>query len=344
MSDRERKKKRWPIVLAIVVAAILVVALIAVIVWNSILDTYIRRVDENAPTLSSMDIENILKETDPSGGGPVLDPEDVTTPTVPVETVPMDENVLNILLVGQDRREGAPRMHSDAMILCTFNLENKTLVMTSFLRDMWVYIPGYFNERINVPYMLDGFPLLNQTLQYNFGVSADYNIEVDFAGFEKAIDSVGGVDLVLTSKEANHLNTNNNTGWNLKEGLNHLTGEQALAYSRIRILDSDFQRTGRQRAVLNALIEKAKDLDIAQMLDLVGVLLPLVSTDMTNAEINTCIFKILPVLPELEIISQRVPIDDAFANASIQGKSVLVMDIVDLEKNQKFLTDTIGSE
>ena len=86
------------------------------------------------------------------------------------------------MLVGQDRRtnQGTKPQRTDAMILCSINTKKKTITMTSFMRDVWVYIPDHYNQRLNIPYKLGGFPLLNETLDYNFGVSADYNVEIDF--------------------------------------------------------------------------------------------------------------------------------------------------------------------
>ena len=302
----------------------------------------IDRIDQSEATLSTEQLENILNQTEAIGpdftGDVIEDPE---VPLEPVEVITNEENTVNFLLVGQDRREGMPRMHSDAMILVTINKSTKTLTMTSFLRDTWVYIPGYYNERLNVPYMLEGFDLLNETLEYTFGVSAEHNIEVDFSGFQATIELVGGVDIDLTSAEANHLN-GQNYSWGLKEGLNHLDGEQALAYSRIRYIDNDFGRTNRQRTVLTALIDKAKTLTISQLLDLAYGLIPMVSTDMTDGEIISCIMELAPLLPELKIVSQRIPADGAYTFASINEKSVIYLNSSNLEKNLQILKDTIG--
>lgn len=105
----------------------------------------------------------------------------------------LDDDLLNILLVGQDRREGEGRQRSDSMILCSINPDTKQISMISFLRDLYVQIPGgYSDNRLNAAYVFGGFPLLMDTLHTNFGVSIDGCFEVDFSGFQSVIDMYKG--------------------------------------------------------------------------------------------------------------------------------------------------------
>lgn len=349
---KNRKKKIVLIIACGILALVLIIILAVGILLKDFLSG-INRVDNNGPTLSSEEIDSILNETDGTEEdftGPELDENDAITPTEPVDTIEDSENIVNILLVGQDRRPGEPRMHSDAMILVTINKSSKTLTMTSFMRDLWVQIPGYYNERLNVPYMIDrvnGFDLLNKTLDYNFGVSADHNVEVDFSGFSAVIDAIGGVDIELTSAEAWHLNIQGpwvdekNPNWQLSMGVNHLTGLQALEYSRIRALDNDFQRTSRQRTVLNALVEKAKTLSLTELYTLAKTVLPMLTTDMTDAEILGYIVDLAKILPELTVVSQRIPADGAYYNARIGGRQVLCLTESDWETNKQILKETL---
>lgn len=114
-----------------------------------------------------------------------------------------DNQLVNLLLVGQDRREDESRQRSDTMILCSINLETSEVSLISFLRDLYVQIPGgYSANRLNATYVFGGFDLLDATLTENFGVSIDGNFEVDFTGFKAIIDMVGGIDIELTSAEA----------------------------------------------------------------------------------------------------------------------------------------------
>ena len=346
-SKMSKKKRTLIIILCCVVALILAILIGAFVFWKTIFGQ-MDRLDGTENTLSSIEESIILQqgEEETVGDdftGPSYSPDDVTVPTEPVESVTDSNNTIHILLVGQDRRAGQYRQRSDAMILCTINKTAKTLVLTSFLRDTWVSVPGYYNERLNVPYALKGFGLLNDTLEHNFGVRADYNVEVDFSGFEQIIDAVGGVSISLTSAEAYHLNGINHS-WSLKQGVNLLNGAQALSYARIRAIDSDFGRTNRQRTVLYALVETAKHINPTQLYDLVNTFLPLVRTDMTDADIAKLMLELIPILPELTITDQSIPYGNAYQFASIDGKSVIVLNEENLKKNLERLKETIGGD
>lgn len=348
MNNEKKTTKKGKRITLIILCVVLAMTLVALIAGTILLKGFLGRIERidstEEATISSQQIEDILKEietTEPDFTGEVVvEPE---VPTAPVETIVTGDNIINFLLVGQDRRPGEYRARTDAMILVTVNKSAKTITMTSFLRDTWIKIPGYFNERLNVPYVLGGFPLLNETLEYTFGVSADHNVEVDFDGFQKAIELVGGVEIELTEAEAKYINAKN-FEWSLKKGKNHLNGEQALAYSRIRYLDNDFGRTSRQRTVLTALINKAKTLSVTELVNLAYGLMPMVSTDMTDSEIISRIMELASILPELQIVSQYIPAEGAYSFAWIDEKSVIYLNSENLEKNIQILKDTIGAE
>ncbi len=337
----QKKNGTWKKVLLITLAVILAVILIAgigIYIWLNSLLNEIDRFEETEPTVPSQLLETF---TDP-------------TETVPeverIEAIPTGKNVINILLVGQDRRENQPRMHSDSMILCTINKTTKTLTMTSFMRDVWVYVPEYYSCRLNVPYMVGGFDLLNETLSYNFGVRSDYNVEIDFSGFMSAIDLVGGVDIELTAAEARYLNRRGNWGveencnWELVEGVNRLTGSQALAYSRIRDIGEDFGRTGRQRTVLTVLLEKAKTLSLEELYELIKGVIPLMTTDMTNPQIMGIMMEVVPLLPELKVVSQRIPMDGEWNYGNRGGADVIVLSAENFEANKQLLVEAMKQE
>lgn len=347
MSKSSGKKVTWQRVVLICVCVVLLMILALVVCARIYLNNMfgnINRVDpENHYTLSQEDAHR-LEQEDTKAPDETLPPE---TPTIneqdikwddtPQTVIGDDENIVNILLIGQDRRPGEGRARSDSMILCTFNKKEGTLTMTSFMRDMYVQIPGYQDTRINVAYALGGMKLLNETLLLNFGVHVDANVEVDFSGFEQVVDMLGGVDLYLTSAEAAYLN--NRGGEGLTEGVNHLDGKTALSYSRIRYLDSDFVRTNRQRNVLESMISAYKGLSLDRMLSITNRLLPLVTTDMTNQEITGYVTQLFPMLSGCTVQTQRIPVDDGYYYASIRGMSVLVPN---LEKNRQFLIDTLS--
>lgn len=332
-------KKKLVLILGIILAVLLALA-VAAYIWADSLLNSIGRLEPPA-TMSSEQIETIFGEGETVETDPIVDQ---------AETLFKGKDVINILLVGQDKREGEAPQRTDAMILCTINKSTKTLTMTSFMRDMWVYIPEYYNQRINLPYQLGGFELLNDTLDYNFGVRADYNVEIDFSGFMKAIDAIGGVEIDLTAAEAKYLNKRGNwgveanQGWELKEGVNLLTGSQALAYSRIRQIGTDFGRTNRQRTVLSTLVDKAKTLSTTEMYALAKEIVPLIRTDMTNSQIFGLILDMIPILPDLQIVSQRIPMDKQYSYANKNGADVIVLNKSQLEANKQLLIEAMGED
>lgn len=246
--------------------------------------------------------------------------------------------LINILLVGQDRREGEDSARSDSMILCSFHRETKKLTTTSFLRDIYVEIPGHSSNRINAAYALGGTALLNRTLEHNFGLHIDGSVEVDFSQFADIVNLLGGVELELRKDEAEVINQE--LGTNLTEGLQTLTGEEALAYSRIRKLDpdGDFSRTDRQRKVISALLKMYKHTPIPDLLPAMSQLMPMITTDMNPGQILMCAMELLPNLEQMELVSQRIPAEGTYQDATIDGMSVLT---IDLNASRQLLQDTL---
>ena len=246
--------------------------------------------------------------------------------------------IVNILLIGQDRREGEETARSDSMILCTYHRKTGNVTMTSFLRDLYVPIPGHHNNRINAAYSEGGAALLDRTLRENFDLHIDGNIEVDFSQFSQIIDLLGGVQLELREDEAAEINKE--TGSGLSAGVQVLNGEQALTYARIRKLDADgdFSRTSRQRKLMNALLGSYRNIKWKDLLPLIDELLPLISTDMNYGRLVLLAMEILPKLSDAQINSQRIPADGTFTDEKIDGMAVLS---ADLEANRQLLRETL---
>jgi len=256
------------------------------------------------------------------------------------ENIMADKDVVNILLIGQDRREGETRARSDSMILLTINKKKETLQLTSLMRDLYVQIPGYSDNRINAAYAFGGMELLDQTIETNFSIQIDGNVEVDFSGFQSCIDKMNGIDMELTQAEAEYLNKKGNS-WNLTSGINHLTGEQALAYARIRYVgNNDYERTERQRRVIMTIFEKMKSSGIGTILSLIDEIFPLLTTDISHSELLGYAVKVVSMGID-EIESYRIPIDGGYQAAVIRKMQVLVPD---LEKNRNFLQEILYGE
>lgn len=246
--------------------------------------------------------------------------------------------LLNILLVGQDSREEDSPARSDAMILCTYDKDSGKMTMTSFLRDLYVPIPGHGSNRINAAYAFGGASLLKKTIDQNFNIAIDGCVEVDFSRFSEIIDHLGGVQITLRQDEADVINQQ--TGSSLTEGTQWLDGFQALTYSRIRSLDidGDFSRTNRQRKVINALIDSLRGISLKEMTPVIGKILPMLTTDLNRGQLLLYALEILPHLSQIDIHSQKIPADGTFTDKTIDGMSVLV---TDMEIQQKYLQDTL---
>ena len=365
----EKKQSNWKRRLLQVLCVILGLILAAVIACAVLLETVLGQINRPYPseqTLSDEQIQQILNEVDETDPlpttAPALAPDDTVPPAAAGETLPeqttapteeitlppasddritKSEHVINILLIGQDRRPGEGRQRSDSMILVTVNKQKKTLVMTSFMRDLYVNLPEWNGRtfspnRLNVNYALGGMGMLDKCLLDSFGVVVDHNIEVDFSGFEKIIDAVGGVDINLTEDEAFYIR---NSQGGLHRGVNRLYGEAALAYARIRKLDGDYQRTARQRRDFTAVLEKCRSMDPVKLTKLVDTVLPMITTDMTNSDIAAYVVELLPLLPQLTLETQTIPTKGFYTHQRIRGMSVVV---ADLEQCRLLLEETIG--
>ena len=236
-------------------------------------------------------------------------------------------DLLNILLIGQDAREGEDQARSDSMILCTYNKSTQELTMTSFLRDLYVPIPGHGSNRINAAYAFGGTSLLKKTIGDNFAVAIDGSIEVDFTHFAEIIDQLGGVEIELRQDEADVINKQ--TGSDLAEGFYLLDGFQALTYSRIRNLDmdGDVSRTNRQRKLINAVVDSLREVSITEMTPLISKILPMITTDLSRGQLFLYALEILPHLSDMDIHSQKIPADGTYTDKTIDGMSVLVADM-----------------
>ena len=280
----------------------------------------------DAPAITTPEPTEPPEEPEPENPiDAIIDPDDVEWTFI--EKIE-DDHLINIMLVGQDKYPGTEttkRQRSDTMILCSINPKTGDVSLISFLRDTYVEIPhGYSDNRLNVPYKYGGFDLLDETLALNFGISVDGNFEVDMAGFEAIIDMIDGVEIELTATEAKYMREISYL--DVTEGLNTLNGVEARVYAQIRKIDSDFGRTNRQRTVLLAIFNKIKHLPISDLLDLMYDALPYLTTDLTDGEIISLAYRLLPLVSGMDIETYSVPSKGTYQNVSIRGMAVLLPD------------------
>ena len=324
--EKNRSKGKPLLVVAIILLILIIFFSIGAIIVQGKLNK-IKRPEDNIiiPPSEVVDEVDPEDEIDPENKPPEVDDSEIIW--ADIEELEND-NLINILLVGQDSRTGQ-RERSDTMIVLSINPDTGEVSMISFMRDLYVQMPeGYMDNRMNAAYQLGGFPYLYEVLEKNFGLKCAGGFEVNFDGFTQVVDTIGGVDVELTSAEARIV------GEGAVAGMNHLNGTQALAYSRIRKIDSDFNRTSRQRTVVMALFDKIKKSDLNTVMDLTNTLLPLMTTDLSNSQIMSLVMKLAPKMTDMKIESYRIPVDGGYYDATIRGMMVLVPY---LEKNREQL-------
>ena len=350
-----RKKLLW-IVVGAALALILTVAVAAGLYWNHMLGLLGNPSEHTVPTLSQQELDAILgtEETEP----PTTTPEDTWPQVV------SDQNITNIMLVGQNYREDEPNKLSDTMLLCSINRETNTLTMVSFLRDLYVPLPAYAGHsggrnRINVCYALGstwkrssegGMEMLAKCIEQNFGVHVDHTIEVSFDTFAEIINAMDGVDVVLTQEEAEYLTDHVGYVGSFQEGENALMGYDALAYARIRKIDGDRQRAARQRTIVSSLIEKCRKMGLLELHDLATQILPLIITDMTSAEITDYLWELIPMVKDIKLASLTIPVDNETLPHSMWSKTLDLYGYpssvleCNLTLNAEYLQNALGME
>ena len=246
-----------------------------------------------------------------------------------------DSEVYNVLLIGADKLNEAGTTRSDTMLLVSVDSRNQTLKFTSFMRDMWVEIPGYDDAKLNAAFSYGGTDLLVKTIQQNFKIKIDNYVMVDFEMFKMLIDGIGGVTVDITEKEASFINRT--THAKVEVGENHLNGDYALIYCRIRKLDSDFGRTQRQRKVMAAIFDQIKSQNIIGTLKTAGDIMPYITTDISPLKM---MLKGVGAVKYLTYGNDelRLPIDGEYADRYINGQAALVVDFdTNIEAVQEFI-------
>lgn len=269
----------------------------------------------------------------------------------PSAQLELDEKVINILLIGEEAINDSGRGRSDSMIIVSMNTEQKTLKMVSIMRDCYVSIPGYRDNKLNAAYNNGGGQLVMDTIEQNFGIKLDGYIRVNFDAFESVINKVGGVEVTLTENEAQYLNSTNYISEKknrcVKAGTQTLNGNQALGYCRVRYRTAnngeadDFGRTYRQRAVLNAIFEKVKNINIVDGVSMAKDLFGYVQTNMSEKDLLNYATAALSIGAK-EVQSMRVPLDHAWTSGKRYCGSLLgdVL-LLDFTTNNKALQEFI---
>ncbi|GAA0676343.1 LCP family protein [Clostridium cadaveris] len=247
------------------------------------------------------------------------------------EEVKNKKDVTSILLLGLDREEHA----TDVNMVLTLDDDNKEIRLLSILRDSYIYYGEDKTNKLNYAINYGGVTNSIKTVNENYGTEIRDYMLIDFDGVMNLVDAMGGVNVNLTSEEIPYISPNKN----LKSGNNVLSGKQALSYSRIRRIGTDFQRTQRQRNVINAMYSKVKSLSLGEMNKLLDVALNNVETSLSYGEILSLGQKIISYGGK-EIKQGRVPIDGTWHD---DYKELYYL-IWDKEPNLKYIRDFIYGE
>lgn len=250
-------------------------------------------------------------------------------------------SVTNILLLGVDARnpKDDTASRSDSMMLISIDKAHNCVKMVSFLRDTWVYIPCIDKkQRLNAACQYDGYNGVVDTIEYNFGIDIDGYVVADFEMFKVLVDSIGGVEVEVSEKEAKEVTSHKGRYGNVKldAGKYKLTGEQALAYCRIRKIDTDFMRAYRQRTVMQAILKSVKSANPIKLVSMASKAAPYIETNLSKTKIISSGLKALPCIGDMAEI--RVPFDGTWQYATIGGASVITIDV---DKNKEQLKDLI---
>ncbi|MDO4565305.1 MAG: LCP family protein [Clostridia bacterium] len=247
------------------------------------------------------------------------------TPVPIYEQEPTAENIVNILILGQD----ADRLYSgygrsDVMLLVSYNRVEGTIKLLSFMRDTYVPIEGFSWNRLNTCLRFGGPGLIINTLNELFELDIQNYVTLAFDEFKTLVDSIGGIDIELSRAEARHAGAS----WAGEGEKTHLTGAQALRFVRNRSIGrGDFSRTDRHRRFMTALYSQIReDLSVVSLLNLINFSKDYVRTNLSFSDITELGLELLDG-PSISIETASMPFDGTWSYARVNGASVLPIDI-----------------
>lgn len=340
-----KKKKGWSkkkkTILITVVSIVLTLALIAVVVivlFFSYTGKLNRKIDSKVNSGEHpIDSSELVSKPDTINKE---DQEAKLKEMLAKRSTPINnENVMNILIIGEDLRDTADeqRGNTDVQLLVSINKEKKKIVLASFLRDQYLNINGYGMGRLNTAYWHEGIPLLKETIANYYNINIDRVVKVNFYSFIDVVETIGGVDMDVDQDEFNAINEairehnyylkNPETKDYVKQpGKQHLNGNQALAYARIREgCGDDYGRTERQREMITTIINGMKNMSILELDGLINKVAPQITTDITDGEIASLILNAKEIMG-YQICQVQMPHYPYFTEEVINQMAVLVPD------------------
>ncbi|WP_017754628.1 LCP family protein [Calidifontibacillus oryziterrae] len=259
----------------------------------------------------------------------------------PVFNGVQDLEKINVLILGVDSTNSESG-RTDTIMVAQYDPENGSAKIASIMRDSYVSIPGYADNKINTAYFLGGPELVRETIKENFGIDVQYYAIVDFDGFSDVIDTLApeGVEIDV-EKRMYYVDNAGGLYIDFQPGLQNLDGAELLKYARFRHdAESDFGRVRRQQQVISAVKDEVISLKgIIKLPRLLGTIQPYIDTNIGSKTILSIGSSFLMNPKEIETI--RIPVDGSYQNGSYShAGSVLDMD---LEENKKALKDFFSS-
>ena len=260
---------------------------------------------------------------------------DLRRPLYPHEA---NEDLINVMLLGSDQRPHGYGHRTDVMMLVSIDPGEHTVKLLSFPRDLYVFIPGWRVDRINVADGIGGPEMVADTILYNFGMEVDHWARINFIGFMNGVDALGGIDVQV----GGYLQDKCGRYWTYSPGLYHMDGFQALCYVRMRKTTGDFDRLRREQEVVFALFDKVLSLDgITRAPELYDQFKSLVETDMRVDDI----LRLLPTAAEVAGDTSQIehydigPEMGTLWRVPYSGASVI---LPDWEAIEEMLVDNFG--
>lgn len=329
----DKKKKKNTAIRVILILLIIVLCAGIGVYWyvNNILDTV---TDENADkqtNVSQMKMDERVESFDPieeADASEIGSLQDMIKKWYKNGTPASSSRVLNIMLIGEDTRgkkvlESGTR--ADSAIVASVNLDTKQIKLTSILRDAYAYwettpgdeSTGHFGK-INGAMSTYGGNIHTyiSAVENLYKIKIDNYVIVNFTSFEKIIDNLGGVELELTSAEINEINNHQkryggvyiDKTFDGTKGTLKLSGKQALAYCRIRKIDSDNMRANRQKICLSKVFSDMKNASSVQLLKILNDMVPYIRTDMPKSNIvSTAKYALSEGWMSYDVFTSNVP-------------------------------------
>jgi len=280
-----------------------------------------------ASTIIAATVNAYLSQTPPvptQTPTPTPSPTEVPPGDIPAAAAPLPvpAGTVTILLMGSDQRPDARDFRTDTMLLVALKPDG-SVSLVSFPRDLWVYLPDQFMQRINAAQEFGGFDLVKSTFEYNFGIAPQSYVLTNFSGFKSIVDSLGGID-VLVGQSLTDSRDGYPGGFTLNAGIVHMDGETALWYVRARKTTSDLDRLRRAQEVILGLGSKLLSLNgLKRIPELYAVYRGAVVTDLTLQDV----VGLLPVLQAVDankIQRYAISTDQVIPFITYSGADVLL--------------------